>query len=321
MWAQQAIRAISASLAGLAIVGLAASAAIAQVEVKQSKWGAEDEIGAANLITPASVLAAATLIRTGRTYHLGIPVDSTMPAYPPRTISLQVVQPGQQAGQVPFPNGGTYNDDILHAWLGVGSQIDGLGHVGINHVYYNQNHAKDFAMITGLTKLGIEKIPPIVARGVLLDMAAHFGVSTMDSGQKFTKADIQAVEASQGVEIREGDVVLFHTGWIDHVLPKDPTKWGSTAPGISQDGAEYLAGKNVVAVGADTWSLDVIPPEDAKNPYVSHLIFLIQNGIYILEVMNTGPLAKDKVGEFLFVLGVPRIKGAVQMMANPIAID
>ena len=105
------------------------------------------------------------------------------------------------------------------------------------------------------------------------------------------------------------------------MLPTDPKKWGSTAPGISEDGAEYLAGKTVVAVGADTWSFDVIPPENEKNPFAAHGTLLLQNGIYILEVMNTGALANDKVGEFLFVLGVPRVKGAVQMMANPIAID
>jgi len=300
---------------------IAALATMARGEdCKPSRWGAEDELGAANLITPASVLAAARLVKTGKTYSLGITVDATTPAFPPRSLSLQVVQPGQQQGRAAYPNF-SYNDDLVQTWLGIGPQLDGLGHLGgPGGVYYNCNRAEDFAELTGLTKLGIDKIPPIVARGIVLDMAGHAGVRAMQAGQFFTTDDVKAVEERQATPIREGDVVLFHTGWTDAKLASDPEAWVSGEPGIAEDVADYLAAKNVVAAGADTWGLDVVPPQKEGRPFQGHVTLLKEHGIYILETMNTGPLVRDEAFEFLFVLGQPKIKGAVQMIINPVAI-
>ena len=204
---------------------------------------------------------------------------------------------------------------------GIGSQIDGLGHVGApDATYYNCNNAKEFAFLTGLTRLGVEKIPPIVARGIVLDMAGHFGVEYMEAGQFFDVEDVQAVEEKQGTPAREGDVVLFHTGWTDAKLEADPAAWVSAEPGQTEEVASYLASKNIVAVGADTWGVDVVPPPDQTRPFQGHVILLKENGIYILETMNTGPLVRDGAFEFLFVLGHAKVRGAVQMIINPIAI-
>ena len=85
---------------------------ISAEDCEVSKWGADDEIGNANLITSTSILKAANLIKTGKVYGLGIIIDSNTPAYPPRSLSLQVVQPNQQFGNQQFPNS-TYNDDIF----------------------------------------------------------------------------------------------------------------------------------------------------------------------------------------------------------------
>ena len=114
--------------------------------------------------------------------------------------------------------------------------------------------------------------------------------------------------------------MLFHTGWTDAKLASDPDAWVSQEPGQSEEVARYLAGKSVVAVGADTWGLDVVPSPDPDRPFQGHVILLKENGIYILETMNTGPLVRDGAYEFLFVLGPARIRGAVQMIINPIAI-
>ncbi|MEE4283556.1 MAG: cyclase family protein [Pseudomonadales bacterium] len=285
-----------------------------------SKWGPDDEIGNINLINAATVLKAAQLIKTGQTYSLGITIDSTTPAFAPRSLSLQVVQPGQQEGARPNM-GATYNDDIFQGWFGIGSQLDGLGHLGYEGMYYNCNDAKDFADISGLKKLGTEKVPPMVARGVVLDMAGHFGKPYLAAGQYFTVEDVQAVEAKQGTPIQEGDVVLFHTGWTENKMQSDPQAWVSGEPGQSEEVARYLASKNVVAVGADTWGLDVVPPQHAERPFQGHVILLKENGIYVLETMNTGPLVRDEAFEFLFVLGQAKVRGSVQMFINPIAIN
>jgi kynurenine formamidase len=304
--------------AGVAMA-LAAGGALAQ-DCKPSKWGPKDEIGNANLIKPESVKAALKLVKQGKTHPLGIVIDSTTPAFPPRSLSLEVVQPGQQGGKRLFAYKGSYNDDLVQTWLGIGPQIDGLGHLGQDGMYYNCNHEKDFANITGLTKMGVHNIPPLVARGVLIDMAKHFGAPFLAAGKVFSAADVQAAAKAQKVEVKEGDVVLFHTGWTDAKLASDPKSWGSGEPGLSEDGATWLASKNVIAVGADTWGLEPIPPEKEGRPFFGHVILLKENGIYILETMNTGQLAKENVREFLFVLGQARIRGTVQMIINPVAI-
>jgi kynurenine formamidase len=269
-------------------------------------------------MTPELVLKAASLVKTGKTYALGIPVDSKTPAYPPRAFKITIVQPGQAGIPGLGPSKTTYNDDILDTWVGIGSQIDGLGHIGVDHVYYNGNKLLEFADPTGLKKLGIEKVPPMVTRGVLLDMAAHFGTDVVKEGTAFNVKEIEEVAKKQGVEIRQGDVVIFHTGWLS-LIGKDDKRYSTGEPGLGVEGAKYLTGKGVVAVGADTWAVEVIPFE-SKNVFEVHQILLPMNGTYILENMDTAELAKDKAYEFLFVLGQPRFRGGVQSMINPVAI-
>ncbi len=271
-------------LAAIALAAtLSASPALAQDWTK-SKWGPDDEIGAANLITPESVLEAAKLVKTGKTYNLGIIVDPTVPAFAPRTMSITVLQPNQIASKGLGENAMTYNDDIFMGWLGIGPQLDGLGHIGIDHVYYNGHKASDFAKASGLTKLGIEKLPPFVARGVLLDMAEHFGVDMVTEGTPYTKEDIVAAARKQGVEIRKGDVVLFHSGWLNLLDEgtRDAARYGSSEPGLGKSGAEYLAEIEVLAVGADTWGVEAVPFPAGTGVFEVHQILLPKNGIFIL---------------------------------------
>ena len=160
-------------------------------------------------------LQALKLVKQGISHPLGIVVGPTTPAYPPRSISLQVVSPGQHNGRSLEGDFGwniTYNDDLAQIWFGIGSQIDGFGHLGEGGMYYNCNHARDFVNVSGLNKLGTHNIPPIVARGVVVDMARHKGVDALAGGQPISSADIQPAAAAQGVEFREGDVILIHTG-------------------------------------------------------------------------------------------------------------
>lgn len=306
----------------LLAAALAATPALAQEEWTESPYGPEDEIGAANLMTPERIAAAADLVTEGIAYPLGIVVDSATPAFPPRSLSVTVLQPGQVQGGSLGPTETTYNDDIFMGWLGIGSQIDGLGHIGVDGTYYNGLEAADFAAPDGLTKLGIEKIPPIVARGVLLDMTEHFGQEIVEEGTPYTREDIEAAMEAQGVEIQEGDVVLFHSGWLNLIDGEepDPERYVSVEPGLGLTGAEMLAEIGVVAVGGDTWGLEVVPFEEGVGVFEVHQLLLAKNGIYILENMDTRALAADDVGEFMFVLGHTRLRGAVQMMVNPVAI-
>ena len=296
------------------------SAAFAQASWYPSKWGPTDEIGAANYLTPAVALQASKLIKTGKVYSLGITVSTSTPAYPPRTCSIYIVQPGQTGSAEGLGHTHTtYNDDILNCWTGIGTQLDGLGHIGVGDRYYNGFKWGEFATIGGLKKLGADKVPPMVARGVMLDMAAYLGVDVVKEGTAFNKAEIDGAAAKQGVTINQGDVVIFHTGWLS-LIDKEPARFGSVEPGLGREGARYLVSKGVVAVGADTWAVEVIPFEKGAGIFEVHQILLPMSGTYILENINTAELAKDKAYEFMFVLGQNKYQGSVQSMINPVAI-
>lgn len=287
---------------------------------KNNPWGPDDEIGSANRISEDSIFRAGKLIKRGKAYNLGIVVDFNTPSFPPRFVSLTSIQPATQRGS--GDNRATYTDDLLYAWLGTGSQIDGLGHSGIGPLLYNGFNRSEVLLTTGLTKLGLEKLPPIVARGVLLDMAAYFGKDILDEGTPYTRRDIRKAARQQGVEIREGDVVLFHSGWLNLVDGENPDseRFISAEPGLGLSGARYLANIGVLAVGADTWAVEAVPFEFENLHYRAHQILNTLNGIYILENMDTRKLVKDKIWEFLFVLGTTRVRGTSQMMINPTAI-
>lgn len=283
-----------------------------------SKYGADDTLGAINNLSPELVVRAARLVTEGKTYRLGVETGPTSPAYPPRSYSMTVLQLSDGTGTPIGKNRATGNDDLVNFWMGIGSQIDGLGHMGIDHVYYNGNKASDFVRTTGLTRLSVDKLPPIVSRGILIDMATHLGHDVLPAGTAFNSKEILAAAESQGVSIEKGDVVLFHTGWLN--MADDKATFMAGEPGLGLDGARYLAEQGVVAVGADTWALEVIPAEDPEQLFPVHPELLAKHGVYILENMDTRELAQDKVFEFLFVLGQPRFVGSVQAVINPVAI-
>jgi kynurenine formamidase len=309
-----------AALAAAVLIALSPVASFGDDKCTPSRFGPQDQIGALNNVTPAKTLAASKLITRGKAYRLGIETNRNTPAYPPRTFAIMVVQPGQAMGATIGPNKATYNDDIINGWVGIGSQIDGLGHVGIDNVYYNCNKASDFAKVDGLTKLGIENVPAIATRVVVLDMVGLLGSDPVKEGTAFNRAEIDRAIKAQGIKaIEKGDVVLFHTGWLK-LIGKDDKHYNAGEPGVGVDGARYLASLGVAMVGADTWAVEVLPGEKDTGAFPVHQILLATNGIHILENMNTDEMVKDKVYEAFFTLGPARITGAVQAIINPIAI-
>lgn len=288
--------------------------------VTASKFGPDDQIGNLHHVTPEKTLAASKLVTRGRAYRLGIETNSDTPVYGARTFSITVLQPDQTGGTDLGSNQLTYNDDLITGWAGVGSQIDGLGHVGIDSLYFNCNAAADFVKSDGLRKLGIEQVPAIATRGVLLDMAGYANTDIVKEGTAFNRAEIEGAMKRQGIAaIEKGDVVLFHTGWTK-LIGKDDVRFKAGEPGLGVEGAEYLASLGVAMVGADTWGVEVLPSEDGASSFNVHQILLARNGIYILENMETAEMVEDGAWEFFFTLGAARITGAVQAIINPVAI-
>jgi len=301
-----------------AALTLAPLAATAQEPWHPSKYGAADTLGALNNLGPADVVRATRLVRHGKVYPLGVPTGPQSAAYGERRYTVEISPP---PGTLPPPIGAnrvTAHDEKVTTSMGIGTQLDGLGHLGIDHRYYNGLAGADLNAPGGF-KLDLSNLPPVVTRGVLIDMARHFKVPMLQAGQAFNRADIEAAMRAQGVTVGKGDVVLFHTGWMA-VMATDRARYSSTEPGLGEEGARWLAGLGVVAIGSDTLALEPLPSVDADRPFVVHQTLLAKHGVYILENINTAPLARDGVKEFMFVLGAPRFVGTVQVVVNPVAI-
>ena len=298
------------------VVVFVACSSVAQDNWYPSQWGAGDQRGAANRITPAKVLEAKNLITRGQTYQMGRVYEAAMPVFGTRHYSLRIPK-------MFGPNGTNdmyYHDEIVSAELGqVGTQFDGLGHVGIGDVFYNGNRERDFAKAEGLTKLGVENVGALATRGVLIDVAAAKGQAMLAGGYEITRADIEGALKRQNTAIRSGDAVFIHTGW-GALWVKDNAGYTANAPGIGIGAAQYLVEREVVLVGADTWAVEVVPNPDASLAFPVHQLFLPRNGIYIFENLATEDLARDGAYEFAFFFAPLRLKGATGSPGNPLAI-
>ena len=301
----------------IALVALA-TPLVAQ-EAAPAKYGAGDTNGAMNNLSPEATVKAARLVKLGKVYALGIVTGPDTPAWPGRSTSVAVMGIDDGGGTPMGPNKVTGHDDIIMTFVGIGTQLDGFGHIGIDRVHYNGVHARDFYRPDGVTKFGTEAILPTATRGILLDMTKQLNQNPLPPGTAFNRIDIDAAAKAAGVTIGKGDVVLFHTGWLA-TAKTDPAKFIAAQPGLGREGAEYLASLGVVMVGADSSALEAIPFEDPAAPFIVHQTLLVKHGVHILENIDTAALAADGATQFLFVLGQPRIKGTVQAIVNPVAI-
>ena len=282
------------------------------------KFGKNDTLGHANYLTADKAKQAAKLVTKGKVYQLGMVTGPDTPAYGPRKFQMIVHQLNDGRGIPMGPDKLISNDDTVVTSVGIGSQLDGFGHIGKEHKYYNNTPADQVVAPDGLLKFGTHALPGFVTRGVLLDMTKIYSKNPLPVGTAYTEADIKKAAKRQGVKITKGDVVLFHSGFMkanEGVKTLSPGE-----PGLGVSGAHYLAKLGVVAIGGDTWALEALPSEDPKRVFPVHGLLLSKYGIYILENMVTHELAADGVSEFMFSMGVPKLKGAVQAIINPLAI-
>ena len=281
-----------------------------------SVWGADDERGAANLQSAESVLAAARLIRDGKTYELGKVLDGTIPMSPGRTFALNVQRTSGPNGR--NQQGG--NEETFFTELGqMGTQFDGLAHQQLGPYLYNCVEAEKVARRGGFTRLGVEKAGSFFARGVLLDIAALKGVDMLPDDYMITVADIEAAMARQNVEVRKGDAVLIRTGW-GRLWTVDNARFIKGEPGIGLEAAEFLVKRNVMIVGSDNWAVEVRPYPDRGLFLPVHGYLLNVNGIYLVENLDLEALARDNANEFAFIVAPLKLRGGTGSSVAPIAV-
>ena len=281
-----------------------------------SKWGAADTRGSANHVKPASVLAAMQLVKTGQIVELGRVLEGTMPVFGTRRFDLHtkrtVVNPGR--------NHRGSNEELVVSEIGqVGTQFDAFPHQMIGNSFYNCVPIDGNESRNGFAKLGVEGVGSLIARGVLIDVAALKGVPVLPDNYEITPQDLQQALAKQKLALKAGDAILIHTGW-GTLWNVDNARYVKTCPGIGVAAAEWLAKQDPLLVGSDNWPVEVGPNPDPDLSLPVHQIMLVVNGIHILENMKLDVLAAEHVQEFAFVVQPLKIKGGTGSTVAPIAI-
>lgn len=305
--------------AGAALL-LTAGGAAAKDDWYPSKFGKDDESGRSNLMTPDRVKEAAELIKEGKIISLAREYSDKMPLFGHRVFATRGTN-GLSGGPL-GDNQVIWMDDTLTAEIGqVGTQFDGLGHIGIGDKFYNGIKASEIFGPTGMKRLGIEKVKPFFTKGVLIDMVAFKG-APMDGGQEISVDDIKGALKKQDMDeddIGEGDVVAFHTGWVRYWITDNKT-YNGAVPGIGIEAGKWLAEKGVAVVISDTWPVEVVPNPDSKQAFPVHQILLAQNGVFIHENAATERLAEAKVYEFAYVFNPLAVKGGTGSPGNALAV-
>jgi len=294
-----------------------------------SRWGAEDEAGASNHITPAKVLDTAKWIRDGKVYKMGRVYEQGMPCFGQRAFLLRI--PGGPTGGPFGENKLVYNDEFLATEIGqTGTQFDGLGHIGIQMgkdgdksemYFYNGFTCAQMSDPYGLKKLGTEKLKPLFTRGHLVDLVPVKG-GMMDAGQEIMVADIRAALQRQNIQegdIKPGDAIFFNTGW-GSLWMKNNDRFNSGEPGIGLEAARWVIDKDLCLTGADTWAVEVVPNPDKSLAFPCHSELQTKHGILNHENLIFDDLIADRKYQFVFIFTPAPIKGATGSNGCPIAV-
>lgn len=315
-------------LAALMFGAALASPAAGQNEVGQSPWGAEDELGRLNLITPQSRAEIMSSVSADKVYDLSVEYFVGMPSWQaagdPHYQIWMTHTPRGTAIDDPMGVGAKMNERVAYTGAAVsmythsGTHIDALNHFGINGKIFNGFSADEHLGDRGWKRTGAETIPPIVARGVLIDVAAAKGLAALPDAYRITSGDLKSALARQSVELRQGDVVLIRTGRMQAY--QDPQRYMHAPPGLGLDAARFLVEEGgAMILGADNLSFEAFPSESEDNYIPVHTYLLAQMGVPIMELVYLEELANDGVYEFAFVGGSLKLRGADAAPMRPIA--
>ena len=297
--------------------------------VGKSPWGRDDEIGSLNLMTDASRAAILGRVAGGQAYDLSVEYFNGMPSWhalgDPRYQFWLTHTPRGTAVDDPLKVGAeqnakvAYTGDAISMYTHTGTHIDALNHFGLNGAVWNGFTADEHLGDQGWRKAGVEKFPPIIARGVLIDVAGAKGIDKLPDSYSITPADLRDALARQGTALQRGDVVLIRTGRMSAWPDND--KYMLNQPGLGLPGAKWLVEEQgAMVIGGDNLSLEHFPVHGKDNWIPVHSYLLAQRGVPIIEVAYLDELARDRVYEFAFIASSLKWRGASAAPFRPIAL-
>ena len=289
------------------------------------KWGADDELGTLNYITPEKVVSTGRLVKKGKVFGLALAYDANGPQRGLRgrfnPIRLMI-----SSGADP---GSSYSDDVVTMPTQCGTQWDSLAHVFYHGKMYN-DRPQSLVTSQGASKNSIDKMKDsVVSRGVLLDIARYKGVDWLEEGYAITSEDLDGAAAQQGAQVGRGDILLVRTGHM--TLCRSRGSWGTyaggDAPGLSLLTAPWLYRKEIASLVTDTWGVEVRPNEVPETPTLRqpfHRVAITYMGLLLGEIFYLDDLAidcaADGVWEFLFAGPPLPFTGGVGSPCNPVAV-
>ena len=311
------------------LVSLTSAATAADRVVGTSPWGPNDEIGRLNLMTPKSQAAVLSRLAGGQIYDLSVEYFIGMPSWQaagdPHYRMWMTHTPNGTVIDDPLNLGRTMNQHVSYTGAAIsmythmGTHIDALNHFGLDGKIWNGFSAAEHAGDRGWQVAGAENIPPIIARGVLIDVAAAKAVEMLPEGYRITREDLVGALLKQKTSLKEGDVVLIRTGRMQHY--ENAEAYMANPPGIGMAAARFLVEENgAMIVGADNLSFESFPSELDTDYVPVHTYLLAEQGTPIIELAYLEDLSEDKVYEFAFIGGSLKLRGADAAPIRPIAI-
>jgi len=307
------------------------SATSAATETNWGRFGPDDERGMLNLLTPEVVLGATRVPKTGKVYSLALPIRRAGVPYfdyrgAPTRLPLTHQSDDGQFADYGAPTHMGANEDVLIMASHNETHMDALSHVFFERAMYNGFPAEAVSAAAGATRLGIEKVGWIVGRAVMLDIVRFYGADRwLEGAQGIGSDDLEECAHRQGVEVRDRDILLVRTGWIDWFLaqnirgPADVSLSNYAQPGLSTDVTGFVDAHDITAIGVDNSAIEVLGrPGDMF--LAGHVELLVKRGIHLVEHLMLKEMADDECYECLLVVAPLPVVGAAGSPVNPIAI-
>jgi kynurenine formamidase len=262
---------------------------------------------------------AALIARGVEIFDLGEPLYVGMPQsplHPKFQLTLQ-----RRHGDLVRPDGSSGANEIIITGGHVGTHIDAFAHISYDGHLHGGVDA--YAAQSGgrFSRHGAETIPPIVGRGILLDVPAALGIERCPAAYEVTRADLEAALKLTGTEPRAGDVLLVRTGWgalYENAAAYQNDVDGTPGPGLA--GATWLADFGPKALGSDTIAFERLPPIEAVPVLPVHRLLLVERGIHIIELLALEEIAAAGVRVFTFILSPLKLVGATGSPVRPLAL-
>lgn len=297
-------------------------------EPSASPFGPDDEVGMINLLTPQIAREQLARADAGKIFDLSVDLFMDMPTWtaggePPYNIWM-VHTPRGSVVDDPVGVGREQNElvawsaDAVSMFTHCGTHIDTLNHFGYHGEIWNRFGADEHLGSLHWNVAGADRLPPLIGRGILVDVPAAVGVDVLPDSYGIGPVELEDALRRQGLELRPADIVMVRTGRMRYW--PDPTTYLPREPGLTREGARYLAEAGAALIGSDNIAVEQLPSEDPDNWMTVHTFLLAEAGIPIAEVVDLEELAAEGVDEFVFVGASLKLRGATAGPIRPLAL-